>query len=1063
MASQAYNGEDSQWRGWAAHDRRFVPENEDGATIDYTQAGPRAGGVAVPGDDRSAGVLATSGDQDQTLQLSVWRGGLPQAPGGVEVGYRTSGEPATSLRGWELPNVIRGSYPIRYGTYAYSQPALLALRDGRLWAALESDELGASSLEFEWLRPDEATTWTSGDNIPAVKCNGPVALAQDSAGRLLCLFRDATTIAGVSEWQLWRTSLPDLATGYAWQKISSQPFGANTPSTQATRLRLFVLPNGDLCLIAIRPTAPGSVEQFASSDGGRSFVRVLSLTNNTTNQSEAWQLPSGAVAVAVVDAANTVKYYTTSNAWKAFNAQTGIQLTTGAACIWGATDPVGRLYVWVRLTTNQDRIYLYSSDDLGTTWTLYDHTLHSFNGDTAEQLSGGQAAHLGGAMYLACQSVDSVGAGDASPMVYQAGGFSSMSLLGNASVWGLEYTRLGSGAYYPTADWLNSNWLPVTEATNVSAWTPVGVGTGALVTPGVEEITTAANTRYFQTATALTVTQDTAIGEFQFMLASGGGSTVSPNVAVISRLSNGATGSELRIQLAAGGLWVRNSTSTLVSAAINVTTQPVQIRWVHIRESRIEVYYKRPTETAWTLLYSGTPVSIAVATQYLYWGNIQASTTVSRWWYFWSKIAASGTTSTIPLYGASASALSNTSKQIGRVVSSLPAALPTLAAATAGQGLRQTYLRALDGPFAGGETFTSSPAYDYPIEAIYPTIQPSPRRVWRSVDTYREQLIAWDFGSLGLQPRAVALAMFGANFQTAELESWNATSGAWVSQGTWDASADFKGLGYDRADGVLTIKANATIARYIWRNELVGASIDLGGGLWRRIVRHTEGIWSTAAGKHVSIEVEGWDAGDPASGTADIACQNAVLIIPDATLIDQKWRIRIPIQGTADGYFQIGTFVLGGLLIPGATHGWGTTTTYDRNAEDFLSADLVSRAQRRGPVARTWSWAWPDGIDLSRLYDSPPTPDYLTAGSSEGVANVNDAPYFLAGMLEELRSGEIPVCAMEYSGSKAATITDPSLFMLARITSSVGLEHIQGRPEADAVYRISPLTMREIV
>lgn len=1062
MASQAYNGEDSQWRGWVAHDQRFIPANE--ATVaSYTQAGPRAGGVAVPGDDLTAGVLATSGDQDQTLQLSVWRGGLPQAPGGVEVGFRTASESTSSLRGWELPNVIRGSYPIRYGTYSYSSPALLALRDGRLWAALESDELGASSLEFEFLTPDQATTWTSGDNIPAVKCNGPVALAQDSAGRLLCLFRDATTIAGVSEWQLWRTSLPDLATGYTWTKISSQPFGL-TPPASTTRLRLFCLPNGDLCVIAIRATSPsGTVEQFASSDGGRSFVRVLSLGNVTTNQSDAWQLPSGAVAVIVVDAANAGKFYTTSSAWRAFNSQTGVLVNSAIACVWGATDPVGRLYVWGRLTTNQDRIYMWSSDDLGTTWTLYDHTVHSFNGDTAEQITGGQAAHLGGAMYLACQSVDSVGAGDASPMVYQLGGFSSMSLLGNATVFGAEYTRLGSGAYYPTADWLNSNWLPVTEATNVSAWTPVGVGTGALVTPGVEEITTAANFRYFQTTTAITTTQDTAIGEFQFMLASGGGSTANPNVAMISRLSNGATGSELRIQLAAGGLWVRNLSTSLASAAINVTTQPVQVRWVHVRESRIEVYYKRPTETAWTLLYSGVPASQATATQYLWWGNIQASTSVSRWWYFWSKIAASSTVSTVPLYGASASALANTSKQIGRVVSSLPAALPVLAAATAGQGLRQTYLRALDGPFAGGEAFTSSPAYDYPIEAIYPTIQPSPRRVWRSVDTYSDQVIAWDFGSLGLQSRAVALAMFGANFQTAELESWNAASGVWQGQGTWDASADFKGLAYSRADGVLTINGAASTARYVWRNELVGASIDLGGGLWRRIVRHTEGIWSTAAGKHVIIEIEGWDAGDPASGTADIACQNAVLIIPDATLIDQQWRIRIPTQNTADGYFQLGTFVLGPLLVPGATHGWGTTTTYERNAEDFLSADLVSRAQRRGPVARTWSWAWPDGIDLSRLYDSPPTPDYLTAGSSEGVANVNDAPYFLAGMLEELRSGEIPVCAMEFSGSKLATITDPSLFMLARITSSVGLEHIQGRPESDAVYRISPLTMREIV
>jgi hypothetical protein len=115
---------------------------------------------------------------------------------------------------------------------------------------------------------------------------------------------------------------------------------------------------------------------------------------------------------------------------------------------------------------------------------------------------------------------------------------------------------------------------------------------------------------------------------------------------------------------------------------------------------------------------------------------------------------------------------------------------------------------------------------------------------------------------------------------------------------------------------------------------------------------------------------------------------------------------------------------------------------------------------------RTWTWAWPDGIDISRLRDANPTPDYLahTAPMTEGVANLNDVPYLVAGLLEECRSGEIPVVACAYVSTTSGTsITDPTLFLgPARIISSVGIENIQGDPESDAVVRVSPITMQEI-
>jgi hypothetical protein len=159
--------------------------------------------------------------------------------------------------------------------------------------------------------------------------------------------------------------------------------------------------------------------------------------------------------------------------------------------------------------------------------------------------------------------------------------------------------------------------------------------------------------------------------------------------------------------------------------------------------------------------------------------------------------------------------------------------------------------------------------------------------------------------------------------------------------------------------------------------------------------------------------------------------------------------------------------VIGYVQAAGQQHDWGSRYDYQPQADTSVSRSGVSRARKTGPVRRTWSWAWSEGVDLSQLrLTSTTVPDWLaeSSGVTEAMAHRGDVPYLLGGLLEELKSGEVPVVAIgAIPTTSGTTITDPTLLLYGRIASSIGIDNVQGDEGSDEVVRVQQVTIEEIV
>ena len=1058
MASTRLSGTLAKLRGWLLHDGRFNASTfyaGDG----LTQAVPRAGGPGVPGSTpASAAAVEVSGDQDQSFVVKCLQGGFPGlGRGGMRVGYRGAADGA--FRGWQPPNVITHCSSPDWSSDANDSLTGVTLRTGEILAAWRDP---GGLMEMATWDPDTAS-WTSGLTPPvATDVDAGIGLAIDEDGRILVLFKHDVT--GAAFWSLYRSDARDDTEG-GWTEVGRHPFAFGySPSGGMDRFKLLVLPSGDIALVGIvADGATGTIVQWASSDGGSTFEVVDNTANVTANVSDAFVTPAGRVALLQVDASNVLKIRTVTTPWSSVMDSSSVTIASSVAEAWGCADPSGRIWAWSRGSgADVDKVSVHYSDDEGETWVTMDQGLLSFAGDTGQYLTGGVALQSGGAFFLLSQAVDGAGTGDASPLLTRCGGWSSMVLQGDQAF--EEADLLGSGDGAGTASWAGCCWIPVAEPGALSCWTTLGTGSSAddgITADGRLDLSPASpTTRYWEASTAPGTSADVVIVEADVACTTTG-STGSEQCEISVQLSDGFTATQLNVWVGTTGFGVAHHGSVLATITVDMT-DPMVIRMVMKRGAFLEVWYRRPYETTWTRAYTSTSVTTtASASTWVRWGaRLNTSSTVSSWGHVWFRagnIVGDG----IGLIGADQSQLDNMDWVFGRQLTGLPTPLALRAAATAGEGTRTTLLRGRDGPARTGDTWTVAPAYDYPALAVLPQVEPSPQRRWRSTGTGADSPMVFilDGGNDTSLGRSIGLGVLRANVRYVKLEGWDGA--AWSTRATLDLATGFTSLSYTRTGNVLRIASTADATRYVWRHELVGATVSLGSSKYRKILRHTEGLWSDVAGKHVEIVLEGVDGTEPSSGTMDIWAHSGVVVVHGESALYDEWRVLVPSGSNADGYQEIGSVVAGQVVAAGLPHAWGGSATFEPNAEREGVGNR-ERVRHRGDPVRTWTWAWPDGVDLSRLRDASPTPDYLAhTATTEGIANSQDVPFLLSGLLEEQRSGELPVIALaaipETSGT---TITDPSLFLYGTFASSIGVEHVQGEEGQSEVVRVAPVTVR---
>ena len=366
-------------------------------------------------------------------------------------------------------------------------------------------------------------------------------------------------------------------------------------------------------------------------------------------------------------------------------------------------------------------------------------------------------------------------------------------------------------------------------------------------------------------------------------------------------------------------------------------------------------------------------------------------------------------------------------------------------------------IRAVAGPAKVGDGWDVSNRYDYAISNVLAAVAPSPRQTWRSTDTTAQTLV-WELDTTAanvspLRGPLGALYLGNVNFRTAILAGRN-SAGIWTNIGVIDTSTSSSALRWVRAGTIVEPDTSTTTsAGYYWPYaSLQGArfAFDTSIGPVRPIGASTEGNWTNAAAKRVRLLTTGSMTGVGSSGTAGAILHRSALLVWNTDADYSAYRLIIQAQPTYEGYFEIGTMVLGHVAAFGRRYSWGRQLTTEANTALTTGRSGVRRSQVLGPTRRSVEFGWTDGTDLTQVRQQGPA-DYVLAtssGGTEAVATPWDAPLAMAGLVAELRGADTPVVYLPWIERQASgttyTAAHPDLMMFGRLVSDVSIEVVQG-------------------
>jgi hypothetical protein len=564
-------------------------------------------------------------------------------------------------------------------------------------------------------------------------------------------------------------------------------------------------------------------------------------------------------------------------------------------------------------------------------------------------------------------------------------------------------------------------WMPFAQPGGTSGLTKTGAGTATLGN-GLE----LTNQAYYSFAA-----QGSAFLDFQVDT---GGSLTALQCGARLVVDNGSTDYRVEIRATTTGFRVYDAVASaaLGTVTIDMTTR-LQIV-LYRQSSSLLLYYRRPTDDAWTEVeYTGL-TSTTGLTDELSWGNFTNSTQTSTWFGA----------------GITLQFVETTTDMVGRPT---PCYLPPSVGAPA-------VLSLLDGPGRVGDAATIEPAALYGIRRIDPIDQPSPDVRWRSTSVGPEHVV-FDLGASTEVGRAPALLLAGSLVRQVRLGYYDGVD--WQTAGTIDLATGFVGLEYDRVGDIIEPAAAGTVAagRYIQAGELAGGYVVFpdNSDLCVRILDNGPGMWVDDSDVQPWIRLAS-TAGVSTTGEVTIVAPGGIMVTSSATTVQARyWRIRIPAQPTPDDVFEIGTILVGRMETVGATPDWAWTDETSMNVTRRSSPYGTSRARTLGPVGRSWSWSWADGQLLEMLREQAIASDYVKMTSGKALVHVEDVWWQLRSMLKTHQG--LPVGALRVVPAVGETITDPSLWLYGYLEGSVAARGVIGQEGIDEMIRVDSLTVRE--
>jgi len=1067
-----------------------------------TQAGPQPGTPEAQGNYDL--VLSSSGTQaaSKALRVQALEGGHPEPNGGGFV-WQEDGD--TAWRGHDVPAVITAWEDVVWtdgtGAIGYTRdPHAVTLADGTVIAAYQDrDLIGSKTRVVARTRNASTGAWSSIVAIheqtlaPTVADFHPcLVVLPDERILLFHWIEDTTNEVAQIRMHFSTDSGATWTLGGSHVLKDDVSIAASSGGWKPTRIR-GAYADGQIVLIAQTQSNNTSLDprelwhQWASSSAGTRFDLI-----ETGSGTDIWLGGHdvvvtggkfGLIHIGGTNAEATVVFRGLASAYAKVSTADQIAIDsannyathsgavyTDAGDLAAVEDDGGTLWVFGRITggSGAECVSHLSYDagdtwsgvgdsnafaELGQWWTSYLTTTYPTN--FAVTWQAGRVILLHNWEAPTANEDDSLGA-------MYLGGYSTLTMPG-LTLFKQAEDRVG---------WLR-NWLPF-ETPDNAGWTATGAGTSTLGS-GAMTITTSGNTRYFNVAPPITSTPaEGAIATGTVKLTSGG-SLANDSCSLRLKLEDGSAGYEVAVRCDFSPAKIRfadiNAGAAIGSdyTVVSAWAEPVQFI-VAMDDGNASLWVRQFSTDAdreWTLAASSTGLTSSGGggSDNIQFGHGTSGSTGSEWTgvqfvndTFTGQGLATGQTNPDDLFPR----------------------------AFAGPGYAQwvdggTRITAHDGPARSGDTWHIDTRYDFPIERVFPAESPTPRVAWRSTGVTEETIaLPLDATLLGTDESnplvdTIGIALLNINFRLAYLEGYDDGTSAWVNLASIDAAKHLGGLSYDRqGNTIIPSSSNAsTDEPYLALNECAGGVFEFSTGNVRRIKTNSAGLWTDGAASKPRLVLEDITGGEATTGTtvADIWMPNVCVLVNLLGATYAGYRLRIAAGTNVDGYFQIGSLIVGPVVYFGTQYSWGRSTETAANVDLVEQLDGVTRAKVLGPAARIVEFAWTDGIDTSNVSGNGPTGNYIKATDSVGglpVATHQDPPSLIDGLVGMLDGPATPVVYLPRvnKDTDLTHLTHRDSFVAIRLTSPARVESIHGEERDQSVgevVRVATITGRELI
>lgn len=997
-------------RGLLRPDTRVGVDTYDHDNSTATQQGPKPGS-AEPQQATSLG-LDPLGDMaaNTKLRIETVKGGMPGIQGAQYVWWELGDNPA-DVRYWDPPVWVSGFEFIDRTTTAnrWRLPHVIKLRSGTLLAAATYDTTGVHVLR----RSASAVAWTDLGSPGATYTGTGVlpcpTLVELPSGRVLLLqFRDEATSTG---YQLAGWYTDDEGTTWTEQGGNLLASSLSTITTTPRRLRAAYLDQRIVLFGHLEHVTAGEdqVFQWASVDLGNRFSHVSTLDGAANHGYVEVIAHRGRLYVAMlefdsllvtaahvpylrilgnaydpIEDAERILMTPTSDTMEWATRAAGL-FTAGDLALWGDED--GALWCMGRDldSLGANEVTVRRSLDEGATWVA--------PGD-------GPAAHAG---------VSVVRSEDAATYPRQ---FSVVSCFGEAVVLSTHAANPGTaddslccwtlGGFTDTRVTASSDIFPDDDYDRwgfISTWFPFDAPEDTIYTlgtVGAPTVTATSTGRRIQTVGGEAVRWD--VSGFTATLAEGARVLIEcrvgsgDNTKVEIRLSDATPlHYEVHAIVEDGQLRLYDAIAAADIGTVTTTdavSGQVQVMLQLTSTGAVCRYCVRTNgqDRSWINVGSGAPTSAAANPgNRIRFGAGENTDTTYRWWGY--------------TYGA----WMGTPALTARTYSTLPIYVKG-----------GTSIQAKDGPTSIGDIWHIDTAYDFPVDHLDPMVHPSPDVPWRSVVDNVELDLEWevDAADSRLLGALASAALIGANIGTAEL--WFKTAGVWAKDVDLDLRAGTS-LRYTR-DGQVVLPDNSAggeLTHYLPHHASAGMTFKLSATKLRKVARQSSGAW-TLGGSSLEprFQLDGVDGTEPTSGTGgELWVKDyAAVFVPAAAFTHV--RLRIPAQRTADGYYEIGKFLLGEFYAfgrdPASNRGLEISPIYELREGQTGQR----RVRRRNRARRAVEMAWTDPQLATDIQKDKPDPVWLEgwdAASPPPIAAPAAVLYDLRGLLDDLGGAFTPV------------------------------------------------------